>query len=98
MPDALPPNCSSPSSPTHRHGWAGLVQTVSRAAADALDDELESHLPGLNARLNEHLDRRGLQDDAGLMDGTAGIHLVRITDPVNTAITTSWDRCLLLTG
>ncbi|WP_405524762.1 hypothetical protein OG426_16930 [Streptomyces canus] len=44
------------------------------------------------------LDHRGLPNGAGLMDGTAGIHLVRLTDPVNTAITASWDRCLLLTG
>ncbi|MFF0083491.1 hypothetical protein ACFYR1_27810 [Streptomyces canus] len=59
------------------------MQTVSRAAADALDDELESYLPGLNARLNEHLDHRGLPDCVGLMDGTAGIHLVRLTDPAD---------------
>ncbi|MDN0198153.1 lanthionine synthetase C family protein [Streptomyces sp. S.PNR 29] len=80
------------------HGWAGLIQTVSRAAADALNDELASHLRGLNVRLNKHLDHHGLPDGAGLMGGTAGIHLVRLTDPVNTAITAPWDRCLLLTG
>jgi hypothetical protein len=80
------------------HGWAGLIQTVSRAAADALNDELASHLRRLNVRLNKHLDHHGLPDGAGLMDGTAGIHLVRLTDPVNTAITAPWDRCLLLTG
>jgi hypothetical protein len=59
------------------------MQTVSRVAADALDDELESYLPRLNARLNEHLDHRGLPDGVGLMNGTAGIHLVRLTDPAN---------------
>jgi hypothetical protein len=32
------------------------------------------------------------------MDGTAGIHLVRPADAVNTAITAPWDRCLILTG
>lgn len=80
------------------HGWSGLIQTVSCAAADAVDDELAAHLPGLHTRLNEHLDHSGLPDGAGLMDGTAGIHLVRLADPVNTAITAPWDRCLLLTG
>ncbi|MET8218441.1 lanthionine synthetase C family protein [Streptomyces hirsutus] len=80
------------------HGWAGLTQTIFRAAADAVDDELASWIPHLTARLDEHLDQRGLPHDAGLMEGTAGIHLTRLTDPADTAITTPWDRCLLLTG
>ncbi|MGW3069756.1 lanthionine synthetase C family protein [Streptomyces sp. NPDC001130] len=80
------------------HGWAGLIQTVSRAAADATDDELAAHLPRLHARLNEHLDHNGLPDGAGLMDGTAGIHLARLSGPINTTRTAPWDRCLLLTG
>ncbi|MFE9682787.1 lanthionine synthetase LanC family protein [Streptomyces sp. NPDC006285] len=84
------------------HGWAGLVQTVSRAAPDAIDDELTTRLPGLNTRFNEHVDHRCPPDSTALMDGTAGIHLVRLTDPVNnpvnTAVTAPWDRCLLLTG
>lgn len=79
------------------HGWAGLIQTVSRATGDALDDELASHLRRLNVRLNKHLDH-GLLASAGLMDGTAGIHLVRLTDSVNTAITALGTCCLLLTG
>lgn len=76
----------------------GLTQTVSRAAADAVDDELAGHLPRLRARLDEHLDHSGLPDGVGLMDGTSGIHLVRLTEPVNTAITAPWDRCLLVAG
>ncbi|MGW1807069.1 lanthionine synthetase LanC family protein [Streptomyces sp. NPDC002078] len=80
------------------HGWAGLIRTVSRAAANAMDDELATHLPRLHARLNEHLDHSGLPEGVGLMDGTAGIHLVRLTDLVNTTLTAAWDRCLLLTG
>ncbi|MFF5146725.1 lanthionine synthetase C family protein [Streptomyces sp. NPDC013157] len=80
------------------HGWAGLIQTASRAAADAVDDELAARLPRLRARLDEHLDHSGLPDGVGLMDGTSGIHLVRLTDPVNTATTAPWDRCLLLAG
>lgn len=80
------------------HGWAGLIQAASRAAADAADGELTAHLPRLHVRLNEHLDHRGLPDDAGLMEGTAGIHLIRLTGPANTAPTAPWDRCLLLAG
>ncbi|MER6072763.1 lanthionine synthetase C family protein [Streptomyces sp. NPDC001817] len=80
------------------HGWAGLIRTVSRAAADAMDDELATYLPRLHARLNEHLDHSGLPEGVGLMDGTAGIHLVRLTDVVNTTLTAAWDRCTLLTG
>ncbi|KAA0921213.1 lanthionine synthetase C family protein [Streptomyces apricus] len=80
------------------HGWAGLVQTVARTAVDAIDDELATRLHGLNTRFDEQVDRRGLPDGTALMDGTAGIHLVRLTDPVNTAVTVPWDRCLLLTG
>ncbi|GGS15135.1 hypothetical protein GCM10010269_62930 [Streptomyces humidus] len=80
------------------HGWAGLIQTVSRASADAIDDELAASLPHLHARLDEHLGQSGLPHGAGLMDGTAGIHLVRLTAPVNTALTVPWDRCMLLAG
>ncbi|GHI91628.1 lanthionine synthetase C family protein [Streptomyces olivaceus] len=80
------------------HGWAGLIQTVSRAAADALDDELAARLTHLRARLDDHLDHDGLPHGAGLMDGMAGIHLARLTTPVNTALTAAWDRCMLLTG
>ncbi|MET9567183.1 lanthionine synthetase C family protein [Streptomyces tauricus] len=80
------------------HGWAGLVQTVSRAAADVIDDELRTRLPGLNTRFNEHVAHLGPPAGTALMDGTAGIHLVRLTDSANTAVTASWDRCLLLTG
>ncbi|MFE9613719.1 lanthionine synthetase C family protein [Streptomyces sp. NPDC006012] len=80
------------------HGWAGLIQTVSRAAADAVDDELTAYLPHLHVRLYEYLDHQGLPEGTGLMEGTAGIHLVRLTDPVNSAITAPWDRCLLLSG
>ncbi|MER6566306.1 lanthionine synthetase C family protein [Streptomyces sp. NPDC001093] len=80
------------------HGWAGLIQTVSRAAADAVDDQLAGYLPRLHARLDEHLDHSGLPAGAGLMDGTAGIHLVRFADPVDTTPAVPWDQCLLLRG
>ncbi|MGW1878420.1 lanthionine synthetase C family protein [Streptomyces sp. NPDC001975] len=80
------------------HGWAGLIQTASRAAADAVDDELAGHLPRLRTRLDEHLNHSGLPDGVGLMDGTSGMHLVRLSDPVNTATTAPWDRCLLVAG
>ncbi|MGW1171622.1 lanthionine synthetase C family protein [Streptomyces sp. NPDC002550] len=80
------------------HGWAGLIQTVSRAAADAVDDQLAGYLPRLHARLDEHLDHSGLLAGAGLMDGTVGIHLVRFADPVDTTPAVPWDQCLLLRG
>jgi hypothetical protein len=81
------------------HGWAGLVHTARRAAADATEDSsLAQTLPGLDAHLHDHLHRHGLPAGPGLLEGRAGIELVQLAQAANTAPVTRWDACLLLGG
>ncbi|MFE7751382.1 lanthionine synthetase C family protein [Streptomyces sp. NPDC057428] len=84
------------------HGWAGLVRTVQRTAADAgPGSTLGELLPGLHARMRDHLEQSGLHRSApraaGLMEGAAGIHLTPL-DTVGAAPISRWDACLLLCG
>lgn len=81
------------------HGWAGLLLTTWRAAADAgHDSNLAARLPALRARLTHHLHRHGPPAHAGLLEGTTGIRLVEHTITSNTPSATAWDACLLLAG
>lgn len=81
------------------HGWAGLVHTTWRAAADAGDDsELATVVPRLRVRLEQHLNRHGPPENDGLLDGEAGVRLVQHTTATNEPSTTRWDTCLLLDG
>ncbi len=76
------------------HGWAGLVQTTRRVAADAgPDSELAALLPLLHTRLEQHLHSQRPPTCDGLLEGAAGIALTRH----NTAAPVSrWDACLLI--
>lgn len=77
------------------HGWAGLYQTVYRAAQDARTPHLGSQLPALAKALitQAHSELPA----AGFLDGTAGCALALTTIATNQAPTTEWDTCLLLT-
>ncbi|WP_406153197.1 lanthionine synthetase C family protein [Streptomyces sp. NBC_01023] len=77
------------------HGWAGLYQTVYRAAQDARTPHLGSWLPALAKGLiaQAHSELSG----PGFLDGTAGCALALTTISANRAPTTEWDTCLLLT-
>lgn len=77
------------------HGWAGLLHTTRRTAADAADDRLASSLPALRTRLHDHLDGHGSPTSPGLLEGAAGVLLANRVDP---ASVTRWDACLLLNG
>jgi lantibiotic biosynthesis protein len=79
------------------HGWAGLVHTVFRVAADATTPDLAAPLDHLRVRLVDHLDRYGLPDHDGLLEGTTGIRLV-LDDPSDVPPAPPWDACLLLAG
>lgn len=79
------------------HGWAGLLHTTRRAAADATTPDLAAHLPRLHTRLLDHLDWHGLPDHDGLLEGSTGIRLV-LEDFFSTPPDTPWDACLLLPG
>ncbi|NUT50881.1 MAG: lanthionine synthetase C family protein, partial [Saccharothrix sp.] len=76
------------------HGWAGLVQTVRRTAADAgPDTELTDLLPRLHTRFEHHLHGRRPTPGDGLLEGTAGITLTR---DAATMPAFRWDACLLI--
>lgn len=78
------------------HGWAGLVQTTRRAAADAEPDSaLAALLPCLHARFEQQLHRQEQTTGDGLLDGAAGIALTR-HPTADTPPTARWDACLLL--
>ncbi|KLL11601.1 MULTISPECIES: lanthionine synthetase C family protein [Protofrankia] len=76
------------------HGWAGLYQTVARAAADATTDTLSRHLPTLAASLLLSAPSTSGRA-AGLLEGEAGIALVLHSVATGTPAT-GWDRCLLI--
>ena len=77
------------------HGWAGLVQGVARIAADATCD-VAAGLPRLLRRFEQMAADTGQLDD-GLVDGTAGIELARMTAAHGPSLS-GWDACLLLAG
>ncbi|WP_322780373.1 lanthionine synthetase C family protein [Frankia sp. Cas4] len=78
------------------HGWAGLVSTVHRAAADARFHPIGAHLPALIDHLLHSLD---MTEPAGgrppgLIEGTAGI--AAVLHSLATDSTASWEAALLL--
>jgi len=80
------------------HGWAGLLQSTWRVAADG-DGVLSARLPHLHARLDQHLRQHGAPTHDGLLDGTTGIHLAQhTTTTTHGPPATRWDACLLLDG
>ncbi|GAA0705125.1 lanthionine synthetase C family protein [Kitasatospora atroaurantiaca] len=80
------------------HGWAGLLLTTWRAAADARDDRLARQLPRLRALMDRYLHGGGQPEAAGLLEGTAGLRLAQHTTTVTTPPASRWDACLLLAG
>lgn len=72
------------------HGWAGLVHSARRAAADAAPGSpLIAALSQVTLRWQDQSPR--LMDHDGLLEGSAGVALVRAT----ASATTVWDACLL---
>lgn len=77
------------------HGWAGIYQTVWRAARDGRTPKLADHLPRLAENL-EHQARSGPAAGPGLLDGAAGTALALHTATHDVAPTSGWDACLLI--
>ena len=90
-----PDQLANVTDPSLCHGWAGIYQTASRAAADALDPRLRDLLPTLGHAL---LDRTRLDPKAapGLLNGAAGTALARSTVATQQPPSTGWDACLLI--
>ncbi|MGH8794470.1 MAG: lanthionine synthetase C family protein [Stackebrandtia sp.] len=92
------------------HGWAGLLQTLTRIVDDGRDRVLEGEMHRVAARLvdlyqpdapfgyrfQEPRTGRGL-DEPGLLNGAAGIALALNSYANTTASAAGWDAALLLT-
>ncbi|SEG85762.1 Lanthionine synthetase C-like protein [Actinacidiphila yanglinensis] len=77
------------------HGWAGIYQTTTRAAADALDPRLRDLLPTLGAALLDYA-RLGPTPAPGFLNGAAGTGLALSTLATQQPPSTGWDACLLI--
>ncbi|MGH3913857.1 MAG: lanthionine synthetase C family protein [Pseudonocardiaceae bacterium] len=78
------------------HGWAGLVQTTRRVAADAgPGSALATLLPHLYTRWEHDQHRHQLPTSDGMLEGTAGITLTRHT-AADALPASRWDVCLLI--
>lgn len=77
------------------HGWAGLLLTCDRIASDAVSPAIAGELPALRSRLDAHLVRHEIPEDAGLLTGRAGVlltlHTLDAPNPVP-----GWETCLVL--
>ncbi|WP_327368542.1 lanthionine synthetase C family protein [Streptomyces sp. NBC_01217] len=76
------------------HGWAGIYQTATRAAADARDPRLQT----LPKRLGDTLAANAQPDlpEPGLINGDAGTALALTTYASQQAPISGWDACLLI--
>lgn len=77
------------------HGWAGLVHTARRAAADAGTGELATAANGATVRMRQHTHAADTPADHGLLEGGAGVALVDTTTN-RAAPARTWDTCLLV--
>ena len=81
------------------HGWAGLVLSTWRAAADAGNGgKLADLLPRLRAGWNNTCVITGHRPATACWRGTAGVRLTQHTTAVNAPPPSGWDACLLLNG
>ncbi|MGH4020031.1 MAG: lanthionine synthetase C family protein [Pseudonocardiaceae bacterium] len=86
--EQLPPG---PADGSLCHGWAGVLQTLRRAAADAATGHLAAHLDRLESQA-----RRGLCVNTGLLEGSAGNTLALLPPACTAPI--RWDACMLTTA
>ncbi|MFI5682308.1 lanthionine synthetase C family protein [Streptomyces sp. NPDC051636] len=75
------------------HGWAGVYQTVWRAAQDAVTPRLAPLLPTLGQQLTSHADSRSGE---GFLNGAAGTGLAVATHTTKQPPVSGWDTCLLI--
>ncbi|KES02973.1 hypothetical protein BU52_33010 [Streptomyces toyocaensis] len=78
------------------HGWAGLLLTADRIAADAELPDLAGALPALHDRLTTAMGRRRTTEHAGLLTGKAGVLLTLHTLTTTRPVGLGWETCLLL--
>ncbi|MGA5089277.1 MULTISPECIES: lanthionine synthetase C family protein [unclassified Streptomyces] len=79
------------------HGWAGLLLTTERIAADAARPDLHDALPALRDRLTTETQHHPAPEHAGLLTGPAGVLLTLHTLTTARPVDPEWETCLLLT-
>ncbi|SNS72675.1 lanthionine synthetase C family protein [Actinomadura mexicana] len=77
------------------HGLAGLCQTAWRAAQDAACPALAACLPDLADRLGQYAHPNAARG-SGFLEGNAGTALALTSAASDSAPTSGWDRCLLI--
>ncbi|MGA5527523.1 lanthionine synthetase C family protein [Streptomyces pseudogriseolus] len=78
------------------HGWAGLLLTTERIAADAARPDLREALPALRDRLTAETQHHPAPEHAGLLTGPAGVLLTLHTLTTARPVDPEWETCLLL--
>ncbi|GAA2607425.1 lanthionine synthetase C family protein [Streptomyces lienomycini] len=78
------------------HGWAGLLLTADRIAAEAALPDLTDALPSLHAHLESRPVRHETTEDAGLLTGNTGVLLTLHTLHTARPVDPGWETCLLL--
>jgi len=78
------------------HGWAGLLLTVWRTAADAATTVVSDQLAAIADRLLPHATATGHVGD-GLLEGRAGAALALHAAARGELPASEWDACLLIT-
>ncbi|MFJ2114655.1 lanthionine synthetase C family protein, partial [Streptomyces sp. NPDC087850] len=77
------------------HGWAGVYQTVWRAAHDTTNPVLRAILPRLANALTRQA-HTGTGNEPGFLEGDAGAALSLHTATRDTTPISGWDACLLI--
>lgn len=80
------------------HGWAGVLHVTRRVARDSGDERLHDHAHRLAERVLAGFDtaKPFCFDQAGFLDGAAGIALALHAYAQDAAPASGWDRALLL--
>ncbi|MEZ0156217.1 lanthionine synthetase C family protein [Streptomyces griseorubens] len=79
------------------HGWAGLVLTTERIAADAALPGFHDALPALRDRLITETQHQPAPEHTGLLTGAPGVLLALHTLTTVRPVVPEWETCLLLT-
>lgn len=79
------------------HGWAGLVHTARRAAADADTSELATAATAAIGRMSHHVNGYGPPRNDGFLEGAAGMVLANAASTTaGSPALSGWDACLLV--
>ncbi|MEV5271105.1 lanthionine synthetase C family protein [Streptomyces werraensis] len=79
------------------HGWAGLVLTTERIAADAARPDLHDALPALRDRFTTETQHHPAPEHTELLTGAPGVLLTLHTLTTARPVDPEWETCLLLT-